>query len=248
MGTPSVERWPQELLIPYGGDFFYVYLDGKRAGQSAAPLKEDRGPITPEDPAYPRIFANPLEARATDGFRHAFSLGKVAPGKHRLDILATALGMIKGDWQIASPMNFERKGIWEGVLLNGVVLSNWEMTPYLAGERAGIVERNGAVEWSSAGPARPLCWYKTEFQLSAVTLAEDADYRLNAAGLGKGALFLNGHAIGRHWLIFSPGAENQPTQQFYLLPRSWLKTDNTLIVFEEQAASPREVQLERRSG
>jgi len=237
---------PQELVIPYGGDFFYVYLDGKLAGQTVAPLKEDRGPITPDDPAHPRIDANPHELHRTDGYRHVFTLSDVAPGNHRLDILATALGMIKGDWQISSPMNFERKGIWEGVLLNGLPLNGWEMIPFLAGERSSIVEKSAAVAWSNPGTAQPLCWYKTEFQLSAGALAEDADYRLNAAGLGKGMLFLNGHAVGRHWLIVSPETGNQPTQQYYHLPKSWMKPENTLIVFEEQAVSPRSVQLERR--
>ena len=236
----------QELVIPYGGDFFYVYLDGKLAGQTAAPLKEDRGPITPEDPAHPRIDANHNESHRTDGYRHVFNLSDVAAGSHRLDILATALGMIKGDWQIDSPMNFERKGIWEGVLLNGLGLNDWEMTPFLAGERSSIVEKSASVAWSKFSLPQRLCWYKAEFQISPGTLAEDADYRLNAAGLGKGMLFLNGHGVGRHWLIVSPGTNGQPTQQYYHLPKSWLISENTLIVFEEQAASPSGVQLERR--
>jgi hypothetical protein len=59
-------------------------------------------------------------------------------------------------------------------------------------------------------------------------------------------LFLNGHGVGRHWLIVSPGTNGQPTQQYYHLPKSWLRSENTLIVFEEQAASPSGVQLERR--
>jgi hypothetical protein len=236
----------QELVIPYGGDFFYVYLDGKLVGQTAAPLKEDRGPITPEDPAHPRIDANRNESHRTDGYRHVFNLSDVAAGSHRLDILATALGMIKGDWQIDSPMNFERKGIWEGVLLNGLGLNDWEMTPFLAGERSSIVEKSASVVWSKFSLPQRLCWYKAEFQISPGTLAEDADYRLNAAGLGKGMLFLNGHAVGRHWLIVSPGTNGQPTQQYYHLPKSWMNADNTLIVFEEQAASPSSVQLERR--
>jgi hypothetical protein len=156
--------------------------------------------------------------------------------------------MIKGDWQIDSPMNFERKGIWEGVLLNGAQLSEWDMIPFLAGENSNIVEKNASAEWSAVSEAKPLCWYRTEFQLSVETLAADADYRLDAAGLGKGMLFLNGHGVGRHWLIISPGGDNQPTQQFYHLPKSWLSARNTLIVFEEQAASPARVRVQRRQA
>jgi len=236
----------QELVIPYGGDYFYVYLDGKLAGQTAAPLKENRGPITPEDPAHPRIDANPNEAHNTDGYRHIFNLSDVAAGYHRLDILATALGMIKGDWQIDSPMNFERKGIWEGVQLNGAELKDWDMVPFLAGERSSIVEKSSSISWSKFSVAQALCWYKAEYQISAGELGEDADYRLNAAGLGKGMLFVNGHAVGRHWLIASPGTNGQPTQQYYHLPKNWLRAENTLIVFEEQTAAPSGVQIERR--
>jgi hypothetical protein len=240
----------QDLLIPYGGDYFYVYLDGKLAGESVAPLKEDRGPITPEDPAHPRVFMNGHTPHY-DGYRHAFSLADVAPGKHRLDILATAVGMIKGDWMIDSPMNFERKGIWEGVQLNGAPLKGWEMIPFLAGEKAGVVE-SASIAWSSPETAletaHRLCWYKSAFHLSPETLAEDADFRLNAQGLGKGMLFLNGHGVGRHWLIASPGTDGKPTQQYYHLPKNWLRAENTLIVFEEQAVTPSQVQIERRSA
>jgi hypothetical protein len=238
----------QQLLIPYGGDFFYVYLDGKLAGQTVAPLKEDRGPITPEDPAHPRSDANSHDAQSKDGYRHEFKLSNVAAATHRLDILATAIGMIKGDWQIDSPMNFERKGIWEGVLLDGAKLNEWEMIPFLAGENSNIVEKNASVEWSPLGQAKPLCWYKSEFQLSADALAADADYRLDAAGLGKGMLYLNGRGVGRHWLVVGPGGDNRPTQQYYHLPKDWMSARNTLIVFEEQAALPKQVRVQRRQA
>jgi hypothetical protein len=61
-------------------------------------------------------------------------------------------------------------------------------------------------------------------------------------------LFLNGHGVGRHWLIASPGTDGKPTQQYYHLPKNWLRAENTLIVFEEQAVTPSQVQIERRSA
>jgi acyl CoA:acetate/3-ketoacid CoA transferase beta subunit len=60
-------------------------------------------------------------------------------------------------------------------------------------------------------------------------------------------MFINGHGVGRHWLVVSPGT-GQPTQQCYLVPRDWLRAENTLIVFEEQAVQPTSVQIERRSA
>jgi beta-galactosidase len=223
-----------------------VYLDGKLAGQSKAPLKEDRGLIIPVDQAHPNAVANDAEQPRTDGYRHTFALSGVDAGKHRLDILATALGMIKGDWQIDSSMNFERKGIWDGVLLDGQPLAGWEMIPYLAGEKAGMVERPEAAKWSQMEDAHELCWYTTRFKLSAAELTEDADYRLDAAGLGKGMLFLNEKGVGRHWLVVSPGTGGKPTQQYYHLPNDWLRAENTLMIFEEQAVLPAQVRIERR--
>lgn len=236
---------PQELVIPFGGDFFYAYVDGKLVAQTVAPLKEDRGPITPEDPAHPRVFMNNHKPNY-DGYRHVFDLGTLAAGEHRVDLLATALGMIKGDWMIDSPMNFERKGIWEGVELNGEAVTGWTMTPFLAGEKAGVVEKGAA--WAALGEPATLTWYKTTFRLTAEQLAHDADYRINAAGLGKGMLFVNGHGVGRHWLVVSPETGGKPTQQYYLVPRDWLRAENTLIVLEEQAAQPTSVRIERRSA
>lgn len=236
---------PQQLVIPFGGDYFYVYLDGQLVAQTVAPLKEDRGPITPEDPAHPRVFMNGHKPNY-DGYRHVFDLGTLAAGPHRVDLLATALGMIKGDWMIDSPMNFERKGIWEGVQLNGSPLTGWQMIPWLAGEKTAVVEKGTA--WAALGAPATLTWYKTAFHLTPQQLAQDADYRINAAGLGKGMMFVNGHGVGRYWLIVSPGTGGQPTQQYYLVPRDWLRAENTLIVFEEQAAQPTSVQIERRSA
>ena len=237
---------PQQLVIPYGGDFFYIYLDGKLVAQTAAPLKEDRGPITPEDPAHPRVVVWESEMAVKNGYRHAFLLPDVSVDVHRLDILSTALGMIKGDWQIASSMEYERKGIWQGVLLNGQRLAGWEMIPWLAGEKSRFVEQSERERWSPIENLRPLRWYKAEFPLTAAALATDADYRLNAQGLGKGMLFLNGHGIGRHWTVETPGTSGQPTQQDYHLPKDWFQPSNTLIIFEETANSPAEVKIEFR--
>jgi beta-galactosidase len=237
------------LTIPYGGDLFYLYLDGKLAGMSELPLHENRGPITPEDPAHPRILANRHE-KETVGFHHQFTLPEMSPGAHRLDILSVAVGMIKGDWQIASPMNMERKGIWEGVQWNGKPLQQWKNRPYLSGEKHNLAHTPSEVHWEAvsmaAAPRPPMNWYRTTFPLTAATLAANADFRIDANGLGKGSLFVNGFAVGRHWLIAKTGAVNEPTQRFYHVPRAWLKPRNEMILFEETNATPHLVTLQMR--
>jgi hypothetical protein len=240
-----------KLDIPYGGDFFYVFVDGKQVARSERPFYENRGPIVPPSHEHPLVVVNRHDEEHTDGFRHQFQLGKLPPGEHRLDLLCVALGLIKGDWQIAYPMNMERKGIWAGVLLDGVPLHGWQMRPKLVGEIEGLPEFQGngvsAVLLSPPEEPKPLTWYKASFPLHAATLTDDADYRVDVQAAGKGALFINGHAVGRYWLIHNEGS-SQPTQQFYHVPKDWLRPQNVLVVLEEEAYLPTQLTLERRVG
>uniref|UniRef100_A0A8C4EID9 Si:dkey-224e22.2 n=1 Tax=Dicentrarchus labrax TaxID=13489 RepID=A0A8C4EID9_DICLA len=53
-------------------------------------------------------------------------------------------------------------------------------------------------------------------------------------GWGKGAVFVNGQNLGRHWFI--------GPQQFLYLPGAWMKSgENQIIVFEEQKAADKVV-------
>ena len=248
---------PQNIVIPYGGDFFYLYVDGELAGNSQLPLSEDRGAITPDDPAHPRIVANVSENGHEHGFQHIFTLPKLTVGMHRIDLLATALGMIKGDWQIASPMNFERKGIWEGVLWNGKPLQNWATRPGLEGEERKLPTYRDTDSWRPAADSRPLRWYRTRIGVPASLRGGAAVFRIDAAGLGKGMIWVNGKSIGRHWLIearnrpWSGAANATPSapalsQQYYHVPADWLQESNEIVILEEQAASPASVQLQSR--
>jgi hypothetical protein len=232
------------LTIPYGGDLFYIFVDDTLAATSELPLHENRGPITPEDPAHPRVLANRHEKEVV-GFHHEFTLRALGAGAHRLDILSVALGMVKGDWQIASPMNFERKGIWEGVLWNGTPLQHWEQRPFLSGEQSSLVQQPAKTQWGAA-TGRRLTWFRGNFVLPDAALQADADFRIDANGLGKGSLFVNGHAVGRHWLIAKSGPSHEPTQRFYHVPRTWLESKNEVIVFEESDATPHTLRLQSR--
>jgi hypothetical protein len=237
----------QEIVIPYGGDFFYVYIDSILAGSSKLPLQEDRGAITPDDPAHLRIVANVSEQNKEHGFRHSFVLPSLAAGDHRMDILAVALGMIKGDWQIASPMNFERKGIWEGVLLNGTRLQHWTMRPGLVGEKRVMAAHPETISWQEESGLRPLRWHKTRIDASASLLAAPAVFRLDAVGLGKGMIWVNGRMIGRHWLSEAASPPDTPSQRYYHVPADWLRSSNEIHILEEQAASPANVRLQFRA-
>jgi len=234
------------LVIPYGGDFFYVYLDGKLAASSKLPLEEDRGAITPEDPAHPRAVANVSERDKEHGFRHTFTLPALEAGTHRLDLLATALGMIKGDWMIASPMNYERKGIWEGVEWGGGPLRGWTMRAGLAGEAAGLSSGSEGTAWQAGKETRPLRWFKARMDVPLNLLGGSAVFRIDAAGLGKGMIWVNGKGLGRHWLIEAASPPHTPSQRYYHVPADWLKASNQVVILEEQAAFPATVELQAR--
>ena len=241
------EAGAQEIVIPYGADFFYLYVDGVLAATSKTPLSEDRGPITPDDPGHPRIVANTSENGHPHGFQHSFILPQVTPGPHRIDLLVTALGMIKGDWQIASPMNFERKGIWEGVKCNGTPLQNWMMKDGLVGEQHKLPARPASVSWRVASDTRTLRWYKTRLEVPRSLLGGSAVFRMDAAGLGKGMIWVNGRAVGRHWLIQARSPADTLSQRHYHVPSDWLQLLNEIVILEEQLASPATVQLQSRT-
>jgi beta-galactosidase len=260
----STIKGQQKIDITYGGDFFYIYLDGKLITQSQPPFMENRGLTMPEDPNHPYIIANALEELKLQGFKHSFVLNDIEAGTHRLDILAVSLGMIKGDWSISGSMNTERKGIWQDVLVNNNVLTEWEMRPFLIGEQLNIYNEQKAVNWTRSDFATPCTWYNTRFQIAPDILNPDADFRIDAKGLGKGMLYINGHMLGRYWLLEGNGygpdegwqnpvndglslaPKGQPTQRYYNLPKAWLKENNQITIFEEQTNLPLSVNLEVR--
>ncbi len=246
---------PVALKIPYGGDMFYIYIDGKLAASSQPPFIENRGSTMPGGSGP---VANELETLMTDGFRHEFTFNASA-GSHRMDILAVALGLIKGDWQIAGPMNTEKKGIWQPVSVNGKEISGWDIHPFLHNELVC------ATDWSPASESlKPCTWYNTDFTLSPEVLNKDADFRIDMNAMGKGKIFVNGHPLGRYWLIIGKGygpdegwldkelegiylgPENEPTQRYYHIPKCWLKEQNKIVIFEEQECAPSQVGVQMR--
>ncbi|KAI3925998.1 hypothetical protein MKW98_028134 [Papaver atlanticum] len=103
-------------------------------------------------------------------------------------------------------------------------------------------------------------WYKTYFD----TPSGIEPVAVNLGCMGKGQAWVNGHNIGRYWSLVAPkkgcqetcdyrGAYDhdrcatncgKPTQSWYHIPRSWLKTSNNLLVlFEETGGNPLEISI-----
>lgn len=257
-----------KLRITFGGDYFHVFVNGRFATRTVGPLKENRGPNVPEGEAK-IIFATPLEELEAKngriGFRHDFEI-TLRKGKNRLEILACALGLIKGDWQITLPMNFERKGIWAPVLIDGRKFGPWELYPGLLGERldlpGGSLDDLDPSDWNKPAKGLPLSWHLQTIQISKKQLDDDLVWAIDAKRLGKGMLWINGHCLGRYWQLPGNGhgpdavwhpstvtttGHGEPPQRFYRIPREWLLEENRLIVFSETGECPgRNVLVSRR--
>jgi beta-galactosidase len=253
-----------DLEIPFCGDFLRIYLDGALVGHSPLPLAECRGCTLPGQDAGAVIVQG--VAAPPEGAVSKYSLKltlPVKPGRQTLEILACSLGLVKGDWMVAGSMESERKGIWDRVLWNGKELMSWKMYPGLVGEADDLCTYPHRVNWLVQGGVTTPAWHRCRFELPKKFC--DSDLRLDAAGLGKGILFVNGHPLGRHWLIpghgfgndsfwveaerhgLTLGPDGEPTQRYYKIPASWLCGTNELVLFEEEQPDFSRVRLEARS-
>jgi beta-galactosidase len=131
------------------------------------------------------------------------------PGKSaRLDILVEDTGRINYGHLFPT----DRKGLILPVLLNGAPLKGWENYALRLAEAPAAHWSNGEV----AGPA----FHHGTFDLTTV-----GDTYLDVSALGKGLIWVNGHAVGRVWNI-------GPQQSDYV-PGCWLhKGRNTVAVFD----------------
>ncbi|RZL46569.1 MAG: hypothetical protein EOP00_14585, partial [Pedobacter sp.] len=129
-------------------------------------------------------------------------------GKHKLEILVEPLGRVN----FGTAIDTERKGITEGVYLNGKALNGWQHYQFPLDDIA-------KVKSSSAKAGYP------EFLKGSFTVNELGDTYLDTRNLDHGLLWLNGKLIGRYWGI-------GPQQTLYI-PGAWIKKgENQITVLE----------------
>lgn len=88
-------------------------------------------------------------------------------------------------------------------------------------------------------------WWRTQF----ATPDDESPLLLDASGLSKGQLYINGHHVGRYFVATAAG-KKVPPQTRYLLPRPWLKPvgeENDLLLFDEHGFSPTRCKLVHES-
>ncbi|CAF0987969.1 unnamed protein product [Adineta ricciae] len=190
--------------------------------------------------------------------------------QHLLEILSISLGLHSG----VPAYNLDYKGIVGNVWLDGQLLVDnqtetnfWQHQKGLVGENLQIFTEKGSVEvpWNSDWTKsinKTITWFQARFDLDHL-IREDTNTNpilLDAQGLNRGHIFINGNDIGLYWLIqavcqTTPGWCTQtqtgcvePTQRYYHIPPDWVMPKNNLItVFDDLGApSPGSVGLVQR--
>lgn len=118
----------------------------------------------------------------------------------------------------------QRKGIRTGVCVDLHFHLQWKQYPL---ELRDLSRLDFSKDWQDNAPA----FYRFDFRLDHAY-----DTYIDMMGYGKGAVFVNGHNLGRFW-------EVGPTTSLYV-PHGFLKEgDNTIIVFETEGRHQETLQL-----
>jgi len=134
----------------------------------------------------------------------------VSSGTHTLDILVENTGRINFGPKIRD----DRKGITQSVTLGDAPLTGWQAF-CLPMDDFHAVRFSPRTPQTTDGPA----FYRGYFDVS-----QTGDTFLDMRAIaGKGAVWVNGHALGRYWNI-------GPQQTLYL-PGPWLKKGRNEVIF-----------------
>jgi beta-galactosidase len=194
---------------------------------------------------YAQIYLNGKLAGTLDRRDKQTTLAITTTGPARLDILVENSARIN----FSPAMRGESKGITKSVTLAGQPLTDWQIYPLpmttlpslyvvpvltppikvkIRGHsftgKPGIARGSNASPFTDSTPA----FYRGHF-----TLTTTGDTFLDVRSLSKGALWINGHPIGRFW--------NIGPQQTLFVPGPWLHEGaNEIVVFDlnPSAATP----------
>ena len=166
----------------------------------------------------------------------------------RLPLCPHALSLLTGNGLDVNEIPAEKH--FKGIQSTGTVMlgsldithGSWVQRPYLTGEYLALPTSagHGSVPWSTEwqrGVGQPATWWYAEFP------AFDAPSGLHSVlidltGFMRGHCYINGHDIGRYWLI--PASDGQPGQLLYHIPPDWLHWGqgavNSVTVLEELGA------------
>lgn len=189
-----------------GQDFGYILYRTKLTSAADGDLLLD------ELHSYARIYLDGNYLGTLDRRLGKFSMPlHVEHAGRQLDILVENSGRVN----FSIVLRGERAGITRRVLWRGEPVQGWSIypLPMLAPHQLEF----------SAQSAKGPCFYRGHFDL-----AQPGDTFLDVRSLVKGAVWINGHAIGRYWNI-------GPQQTLYI-PGPWLKGgSNEIVVFDVES-------------
>jgi len=201
-------------------------------------------------------------------------LKNIVNGQYQVRILCMTSGLIAyGDYfeQYTAGISPQKKG--SKVIINGkdYSTSSWDHQVGIEGEVLQIFtpSQTNTVPWTSdvSGVTidRPMTWFRTFFDVSDDVWTSSSPLALDLSSMGRGFVWVNGYGLGRHWSIIGVGDClpcdyrgpyeptkcrkdcDQPSQQYYHVPRSRLtQKNNLLVVFEETGGDFSSVQLVER--
>lgn len=204
LGKPIETEAPLSMEMvgqPYGYILYRTQLTGAIDGEVGIEGMHD----------YAKIFVNGTEQGTLDS-----RLGQTrvklhsSESENMLDVLVENGGRIN----FTKRLREERKGITGAVTLGGRELHSWRIYRLPMNDISGVTFKDA--ENTSHGPS---------FLRGQFTLTQTGDTYLDMRGLGKGAVWVNGHALGRFWDV-------GPQYSLYV-PGPWLKTgSNDVVVFD----------------
>ena len=161
------------------------------------------------------VYVNGKQIGTLDRHYQQDQIAIDAPAGAQLDILVENMGRLNS----TKKMRDETKGIHDA-LLDGQPLREWQIYPLSMDPTPRV---NATAKPFVAGP---------HFAEGSFTLKQVGDTFLDTRALGMGAVWINGHALGRFWDI-------GPQATLYV-PGVWLrKGRNDVVIFELLKDDPR---------
>ncbi|CAI0445321.1 unnamed protein product [Linum tenue] len=171
---------------------------------------------------------------------------ELKPGINYISLLGTLVGLPDSgaymEHRFAGPRGVSILGLNTGTL--DISENGWGNQVGLIGEHDELFNEDGSKKgkWTDlpkVGKGPPLTWYKAKFD----TPEGNDPVAVSMYGMIKGMIWVNGNAIGRYWMSYvSPLGDS--TQAEYLIPRSYLKPkENLIVVLEEEPAHPSNITI-----
>ena len=201
--TVSVER-PRNMET-FGQSYGYILYRTRAHSAASGEL------VLPGLRSYACVYVNLRLVGTLNRQKKQDRIKLQVKANDRLDILVEGTGRINFSLELRS----ERQGINGPVMLAGKELTGWQALPLPMDDLSTLHFGTNLQRKYAVGPA----FHNGHFELQSV-----GDTFLDMRGLGKGAVWINGHAIGRFW--------NVGPQQTLYVPAPWLKQGkNEIVVF-----------------